>query len=192
MSSVLAPRRTITVNGQFPGPSLKVKIGSTIRIRVRNNLLNEGLSIHWHGLHMIDNYWMDGDSFVSQCPIPGHSEFTYLVRADNSGTHWWHSHSNAQRLDGLFGPLIIFEKNEIEEKKTSIPLTLGDWFQEDSIMFAATYAWGPNAGPAPSTCYTPFRSYFGGLKLTSMCLDSFIVNGRGQFRNQKGSRFFTV
>ena len=117
------------MNGQFPGPNIKVKKGSIIRIRVKNHLPNEGVTIHWHGLHMIDNFWMDGAAFVSQCPIPGFSEFTYVVRADNSGTHWWHSHSHAQRMDGLFGALIIFEEEEIAEKKTSIPLTLGDWFQ---------------------------------------------------------------
>ena len=94
--NVSADRRVITVNGQFPGPKVQIKKGSLMRITVRNNLQYEGVTIHWHGLHMVDNFWNDGAAFVSQCPIPGGTDFTYIVRADNSGTHWWHSHSGTQ------------------------------------------------------------------------------------------------
>ena len=161
-----------------------------MRITVRNNLQIEGITIHWHGLHMVDNFWNDGAAFVSQCPINGGAEFTYIVRAENSGTHWWHAHSGIARFDGLFGPLIVLEPEEIESKVTSIPLTVGDWFQTDSISFIANdpFRLGMNEYPGngPLTCATPYRSFFGGLKVTFFCLDSFVVNGRGQFRSQEG------
>ena len=210
-----------------------------MRITVRNNLQVEGITIHWHGLHMVDNFWNDGAAFVSQCPINGGAEFTYIVRADNSGTHWWHAHSGMARFDGLFGPLVVLEPEEIESKVTSIPLTIGDWFQTDSISFIANdpFRLGMNEYPGngPVTCATPYRSFFGGLqhgskfiifqilsffsqfaekgslrifffskkfslshstcvnldpslKVTFFCLDSFVVNGRGQFRSQEGFR----
>ena len=37
----------------FPGPTIEARSGDTILVEVVNNLPeNEGLSIHWHGLHM--------------------------------------------------------------------------------------------------------------------------------------------
>ena len=179
------------MNGQFPGPKIHVKKGSIMRITIRNQLQYEGVNIHWHGLHMIDNFWNDGAMFVSQCPIPGNTEFTYIVKADNSGTHWWHSHAGTQRLDGLFGPLIVLEPEEIDQKITSIPLTIGDWYQTDSISFIANDPFrlrmNEYPGNGPVTCDTPYRSFFGGLKISGLfCLDSFVVNGKGQFRYQEG------
>lgn len=186
----------ITINGEFPGPKIHVKKGSTMRITIRNNLQVEGITIHWHGLHMVDNFWNDGAAFVSQCPINGGAKFTYIVRADNSGTHWWHAHSGIARFDGLYGPLIVLEPEEISSKVTSIPLTIGDWFQTDSISFIANDPFllrmNTYPGNGPLTCATPYRSFFGGLKVTFFCLDSFVVNGRGQFRSQEGFKLLNV
>ena len=33
--------------------------------------------------------------------------FRYKFKADNSGTHWWHSHTGLQLGDGLHGPFIV-------------------------------------------------------------------------------------
>ena len=33
-------------------------------------------------------------------------------KADPAGTHYWHSHSGVQRVDGLHGPLIVREPND--------------------------------------------------------------------------------
>jgi FtsP/CotA-like multicopper oxidase with cupredoxin domain len=185
----------ITVNGQFPGPKIKVKKGSTMRITVRNNLQLEGITLHWHGLHMIDNFWNDGAAFVSQCPINGGTEFTYVVRADNSGTHWWHAHSGTARLDGLFGPLVVLEPEEIASKVVSIPLTIGDWFQSDSISYGANEPFRVRMnmypGTGPLTCGIDHRSFFSGMIVGGWCLDSFVVNGRGQFRSQEGLFLFS-
>ena len=44
---------------------------------------------------------------VDMCPIgPGKSS-TYVFTADQAGTSWWHSHYDAQVVDGLWGPMII-------------------------------------------------------------------------------------
>ena len=34
---------------------------------------------------------MDGAGYLSQCPILPHQDFTYLWRAEHSGTFWYHS-----------------------------------------------------------------------------------------------------
>jgi FtsP/CotA-like multicopper oxidase with cupredoxin domain len=43
------PRRAIAVNGQIPAPTLHFKEGDDVTLNVYNHL-DEGTSIHWHGL----------------------------------------------------------------------------------------------------------------------------------------------
>ena len=42
-------RELIVVNGAYPGPTIEANWGDWIEVNVYNNL-NEGTSIHWHGL----------------------------------------------------------------------------------------------------------------------------------------------
>uniref|UniRef100_A0A1X7T9R0 Plastocyanin-like domain-containing protein n=2 Tax=Amphimedon queenslandica TaxID=400682 RepID=A0A1X7T9R0_AMPQE len=85
---------------------------------------------------------MDGVEHVTQCGIPPGASFTYIFKAEQYGTHWYHSHSGAQRTDGLFGALIVKEK-DIEKVIDEIgdfidiplqhTLTLLDWQVSNSI-----------------------------------------------------------
>ncbi|XP_030081054.1 laccase-2 [Drosophila hydei] len=101
-------QRSITVvNRMMPGPSIEVCEGDQIVVDVKNNLLGESTTIHWHGLHQKQTPYMDGVPHITQCPISPHATFRYSFPADNAGTHFWHSHTGMQRGDGVFGPLII-------------------------------------------------------------------------------------
>lgn len=62
-------------------------------VDVKNHLLGESTTIHWHGLHQKENPYMDGVPHISQCPIHPHATFRYMFKADNPGTHFWHSHT---------------------------------------------------------------------------------------------------
>src|SRR5262249_48898577 len=58
-------------NGQLPGPTIRVKEGETLRVRVINEL-TVPTSIHWHGMHQPGTWRMDGVDAVSGPPIaPG-------------------------------------------------------------------------------------------------------------------------
>lgn len=89
--------------------------------RVKNELPYQAATVHWHGILQSENFWMDGAAFISQCPILPYSTFVYSWTAENSGTHWYHSHMSNQRLDGIFGAIII-EKPKDTEK--SIPIVI--------------------------------------------------------------------
>lgn len=39
-------KQLLTVNGQYPGPTIAVHEGDTVRIKV-NNCMNENTTIHW-------------------------------------------------------------------------------------------------------------------------------------------------
>ncbi|KAK3103455.1 hypothetical protein FSP39_019380 [Pinctada imbricata] len=101
------------------------RISKKIAVNVNNQMRNEGLSIHWHGMVQKDTPWMDGASMLTQCPINFMEEFQYRFKADPSGTHWYHSHHGTTRTDGVMGPLIVLPKPGNERK--DIPSVSGDY-----------------------------------------------------------------
>ena len=111
------PRLIATVNGMFPGPDIIVYEGQTVVVHVKNMMRSHSTSIHWHGLHQSGTPWMDGVSWVTQCPINPGQSFTYEFKAKPKGTFWYHSHTGAQRSMGVFGAFIIRERpsSNIEE-----------------------------------------------------------------------------
>ena len=103
-------RPAVTINGTVPGPLLRWREGTTVTLRVRNDLPRGSIhgpdtSIHWHGILLPAN--MDGVPGLSFDGIrPGES---YLYRFDvkQAGTYWYHSHSGFQEQGGMYGPLVI-------------------------------------------------------------------------------------
>ncbi|HAT1868130.1 TPA: multicopper oxidase domain-containing protein [Legionella pneumophila] len=98
------PRRAIAVNGQIPAPTLHFKEGDDVTINVYNHL-DEGTSIHWHGL--LVPWQMDGVDEVSQKPIPPGGVFHYRFKLYQRGTYWYHAHAKVQEQEGLYGTFII-------------------------------------------------------------------------------------
>lgn len=135
-------RSFLAINGRIPGPTLVVHENQTIVADVHNLLHNEGISIHWHGMHQRNTPWMDGVGFISQCPISPGSSFRYIFRAYPPGTFWYHSHSGAQRTDGMYGGLVVLEGSnttqddlgiEFEDLPEKHTISLLDWQREESI-----------------------------------------------------------
>jgi FtsP/CotA-like multicopper oxidase with cupredoxin domain len=56
----------LVVNGGFPGPLIEANWGDMIKINVKNNLPDEGTSLHWHGFLQNETPWFDGVPAVSQ------------------------------------------------------------------------------------------------------------------------------
>ncbi|WP_300535633.1 multicopper oxidase domain-containing protein, partial [Sphingosinicella sp.] len=94
----------VTVNGTLPAPLIRLKEGQTARLIVANHL-DEDTSIHWHGLLL--PFQMDGVPGISFPGIAPHSSFTYEFPVIQSGTYWYHSHSNLQEAMGHYGPIVI-------------------------------------------------------------------------------------
>ena len=46
------------VNGQYPGPAIEVYENDTVEVVVINDLISDGVTIHWHGVHPIDDPWV--------------------------------------------------------------------------------------------------------------------------------------
>jgi FtsP/CotA-like multicopper oxidase with cupredoxin domain len=122
-------REILGYNGRFPGPTIRVKEGETLRVKVINEL-SIPTSIHWHGMHQPGTWRMDGVDGVSAPPIPPGEEFVYEFRATPAGTHWYHSHVGVQYGEGLFGPLLVEERTPIASYDREEILTINDWFLE--------------------------------------------------------------
>ena len=91
-------RMATTVNGSIPAPTLRLKEGDDVTIRVTNNLAVPS-SIHWHGL--ILPYQMDGVPGISFKGIMPGETFVYKFKLQQSGTYWYHSHSGFQEMTGM-------------------------------------------------------------------------------------------
>ena len=130
-------RSVLTINGLIPAPNLIVYEGQTVVAKVTNMLSSDITSIHWHGMHQKNTPWMDGVGGISHCPINPGTNFTYIFNATPSGTFWYHSHSGTQRSDGLYGTLIVREK-ELPNFSFGLNVTvehilsLLDWQQQSS------------------------------------------------------------
>ena len=92
-------------NGQIPGPTIEARVGDVLEIRLVNQL-PEPTTLHWHGLRIPAA--MDGTDMV-QHPIAPGEIFTYRFKLPDSGTFWYHPHSNetVQLERGLYGTIVV-------------------------------------------------------------------------------------
>jgi CopA family copper-resistance protein len=117
--------KATAINGQVPGPLIRLKEGTDVIIRVKNDL-NEDTSIHWHGILL--PFQMDGVPGVSFEGIKPGETFEYRYPVAQNGTYWYHSHSKLQEQLGHYGPMIIdpADKDPVEFDR-EYPVILSDW-----------------------------------------------------------------
>ncbi|RHZ68409.1 hypothetical protein CDV55_101480 [Aspergillus turcosus] len=99
------------VNGTSPGPAIYLEEDVTTWIRVYNDMPNQNLTMHWHGLKMALFPFSDGTPQAAQWPIPPMHFFDYEIRVPvgMAGTYYYHSHVGIQAVS-VNGPLIVKDK----------------------------------------------------------------------------------
>lgn len=124
------PVQAMVINGQMPGPTLRFTEGDRAVIRVHNQMEVE-TSIHWHGLLLPND--MDGVPFLTYPPIAPGETFTYEFDLRQSGTYWYHSHTQLQEQRGLFGSLVIVPNvaGEFDRLRDHV-VVLSDWTDENA------------------------------------------------------------
>ncbi|KAJ4385589.1 hypothetical protein N0V93_010018 [Gnomoniopsis smithogilvyi] len=121
----------LTYNGTVPGPTLFADWGDTLKVHVTNNLIDNGTTIHWHGVRQLNTVAQDGVPGVTQCPLaPGESQ-TYEFQVSQYGSTWYHSHASLQYGQGLFGALILNGPATANYDEDLGALFLGDWHHTD-------------------------------------------------------------
>ncbi|KAI9230950.1 MAG: Cupredoxin, partial [Piptocephalis tieghemiana] len=161
-------REIYGVNGQYPGPPIILNKGDRASIRVKNNI-EFPTSIHAHGMHQRGTPWYDGVTGTTQCPIPSNDTFTYEIdTAYQSGTTWYHSHTSAQYVDGIVGPLIIRDPEDPNKHlyDEELVIVLTDWWHTLSSKLLRVLLSPEGSGNVP----TP---------------DAGLINGKGRFNCTK-------
>ncbi|KAK0409052.1 hypothetical protein QR680_004312 [Steinernema hermaphroditum] len=100
----------IFINGESPGPNIVVPFGAKVLLRVKN-WLHEEVTLHIHGMRKVNKWYTDGVPYIQQCPIAPSTSYTYSFIADTLGTHWYHGHSNLDRVKGLLGGFVVVKPN---------------------------------------------------------------------------------
>ncbi|KAL8093715.1 laccase-12-like [Apium graveolens] len=145
---------TITVNGQFPGPTLEINNGDTLEVKVTNKA-RYNVTVHWHGVRQMRTAWADGPEFITQCPIRPGQSYTYRFTVQGQeGTLWWHAHSSWLRAT-VYGALIIHPKEgdsyPFPKPKRETPILMGEWWDAnpiDVIREATRTGGAPNVSDA--------------------------------------------
>lgn len=129
------------INGKFPGPTLEARSGDRVIVEVENGIIDEGTSIHWHGLLLKDQNSMDGAAGITQDPIEPDSIYLYnfTIGEKEHGTFWYHAHDQVQRADGLYGGFVVHDVSSKAELSLDERLLLvGDWYHrtaEEALTF---------------------------------------------------------
>lgn len=115
-----SPTKTYGYNGNLLGPTIQLKEGETVKVKVRNEL-SEPTTFHWHGLE-IPGTEDGGPNDVIQ---PGESKIVTLKADQPAATLWYHPHphelTSKQVFKGLAGMLYVEET----ETDTALPNTYG-------------------------------------------------------------------
>ena len=127
----------------------------------------------------------------------------FRFKASPAGTLWYHAHLGGLRADGAFGLFIVHEKlPDIPH----YPLLVNHWIHLPFYEYMITNPYkklrkGAIAGPAQHTYSFEHLNMekpvawrtIDGVRLSSMVFTSALINGRGQYRNNKAPLpWFTV
>ena len=125
-------RMATTINGSIPAPTLRLREGDDVTIRVTNRL-PVATSIHWHGILL--PYQMDGVPGISFSGIAPGETFVYRFKLRQHGTYWYHSHSGFQEMTGMYGALIVEpragERHVVDKDHV---VQLSDWTDDDPMQ----------------------------------------------------------
>lgn len=182
----------LTINGTIPAPILEFTEGDDAIITVKNEVPNEELSIHWHGILLPPE--MDGVPYVNTPPIYSGKSYTFKFKVRQHGTYWYHSHTSAQEQKGLYGAIVIHPKNKTIDYDKDVVLVLSDWSDEDANQILKNLR---KDGDYYLYKKKSIRSWFGAIKekslgsylknewtrmggmdLSDVGYDAFLINGK--------------
>ncbi|GAA4677689.1 multicopper oxidase family protein [Pseudonocardia yuanmonensis] len=95
--------RALGFNGSSPGPTLRVRPGDELAVRMTNHL-DQPTNLHTHGLRVSPQG--DGDNAFVRIEPGASFDYRYRVPPDHPpGTQWYHPHHHRTVADQLFGGL---------------------------------------------------------------------------------------
>lgn len=182
----------LMINGGIPAPTLEFTEGDDAEIVLKNEIPDDELSIHWHGILLDPS--MDGVPYVNTPPIfPGES-FTFKFKIRQHGTYWYHSHTNVQEQKGLYGAIVIHPKEKKIKYDKDLVVVVSDWSDEnanqtlknlkkdgDYYLFKKNTMrswWGAIKAHSLKSYLTNEWTRMGGMDFSDVGYDAFLINGQ--------------
>jgi len=149
----------VTVNGQVPGPAIRVKKNDWVEVTVTNKIADgDFTTVHWHGMEQRGTPYSDGVPAITQCLIAQETTMVYTFLADRGGTFWYHGHYSEQYPDGLYGSLIIDDDDHATFAAAGAPYAvdsdvwtwlIADWYNVPATSLLPQYLSPPSGGDEP-------------------------------------------
>ncbi|XP_075502356.1 laccase-4-like, partial [Primulina tabacum] len=135
VTRLCSSKSIVTVNGQFPGPTIYAREGDTVVVKVINHV-KYNVSIHWHGVRQLRTGWADGPAYITQCPIQTGQTYVYnFTITGQRGTLLWHAHILWLRAT-LHGGLVILPKLGVPypfpKPDHETVVVLAEWWKSDT------------------------------------------------------------
>ena len=182
----------LMINDSIPAPTLEFTEGDDAVIKLINQIPDEEVSIHWHGILLPPI--MDGVPYITTPPIlPGQS-FTFRFKIRQHGTYWYHSHTSVQEQRGVYGAIVIHPKKPIIKVDRDVVLVVSDWSDEraDKIMKnlkkdgdyymykkgTIRSWWGAMWAHSLGSFIMSEWTRMGGMDLSDVGYDAFLINGK--------------
>ncbi len=164
-------REVLHVNGTYPGPIVRGKVGELLEINVYNKT-SLPTTMHWHGMNQRGTWKYDGVPGVTQAPIPPGRKWQAKFRGEPGGTFWYHSHQMHGNVygDGQYGPLIIDVPGRYPAAKMDeTVLVINDWLHMsgDELFQQLTQSESPSAPDSQGTGCAPWVTA--------------LINGKGRY-----------
>lgn len=109
-------------NHQFPGPTLRLREGDTLRLKFVNNL-PEATNLHFHGMHLPPTGLAD-DPFRHIAPGET-ANYEFTVPQGAAGVYWYHPHMHGrvsyQLYHGLAGAIVVEDSGALATELQDIP-----------------------------------------------------------------------
>ncbi|XP_068667946.1 laccase-4-like [Aristolochia californica] len=137
-SRLCSTKPIVTVNGQFPGPTVYAREGDNVLVKVVNHV-KYNVTIHWHGIRQLRTGWSDGPAYITQCPIQPERSFVYnFTITGQRGTLLWHAHILWLRAT-VHGAIVILPKLKVPYVPYPFPtpqkervIVLAEWWKADT------------------------------------------------------------
>lgn len=182
----------LTVNGGIPAPTLEFTEGDDAEILVKNEIPNEEVSIHWHGILLPPEE--DGVAYVNTPPIHAGKSRLFKFKIRQSGTYWYHSHTAVQEQKGVYGAFIIHPKKRAMAYDKDAVVVLSDWSDENADQIirnlrkdgdyylykkdsVRSYFGAIQAGGLKTHLQNEWER-MGGMDLSDVGYDAFLINGK--------------
>ena len=133
--------KRLAYNWMIPGPLIKVKKGSKIKIKLTNKLdINTTLHSHWLRLDDSKFDWLPNTMWGQQKPMKPGESFTYELNFPDTGVFWYHPHIREDYTQemGLYWNFAVTEEkywNEVDREAYMIldDFSTNDQFYKDKV-----------------------------------------------------------